>query len=90
MKKTQSPPVSPALSPRARLHHKVRHEFAHTIAEYYRKHPELLNDPLIEESTKNMLALLQGVLAHIDLFDIADPPAGNGNGGNGGNGTRRS
>lgn len=57
-------------TPREELHHKVRNEFATAIARYYKIHPERLDDPNLNEGTKAMLALLEGVLGCIDLFEV--------------------
>ena len=58
------------LTPRARLHHRVRRAFGSAIAAYFRKNPELLLAPGSDDTVCALLALMENVLDHIDGYDI--------------------
>jgi hypothetical protein len=64
-----------ARTPRAECYHAIRHLFSGAIVEYYRKHPDLLNDaPHLEAASYALLKLMDTVLAKLDEYEIERKP----------------
>lgn len=57
-------------TPRGQLHHGVRHIFSGQLAAYYKKHPEKLRDPNLEENIDGLQKLMLMILEEIDKFEI--------------------
>ncbi len=60
----------PKRTPREQLHHKIRNEFSVRIASYYTQNPDRLKDPHHDQGMKALLALMDGVLSIVDMFEI--------------------
>ncbi len=58
---------------REQCEHALKHLFSASIAGYYKRFPDRLDDPSLEQDITRQLALMNDIFHLLDKYDIAFP-----------------
>ena len=58
-------------TPREECYHALRNEFASGIAAHFRKHPNELQDPMLETNIKSLMVIMLNVIKLLDKYEIS-------------------
>lgn len=70
-------PLRDPNSPASKLNHRIRNIFSTAVAEHFRKHPEIVKDPVKFEAAKQeikpLFEIMQDVLDAVNAYRIGAP-----------------